>query len=136
MRAQDIKDIRQLRPGHRRHFTSDEKRALLTEAFRNGESLSALGRRYDIAVSLLFRWKRELAFSPEQALQDQPPPNAPDETPSLGARLEALESQFLLLADELRRTQFRLRRLEKPTPVRDAQAQNPTPLRGPLRDQV
>lgn len=47
--------------GRRRRFREDEKIALLTEA-TSGSNISEIGRRYGIAVSLLFRWKRELRF--------------------------------------------------------------------------
>lgn len=47
--------------GRRRRFRDDEKLALLTQA-NGGSSISEVGRRYGISVSLLFRWKRELGF--------------------------------------------------------------------------
>jgi transposase-like protein len=44
----------------RRRFNANEKRKFLEEAKQEGESLSTIGRRYDISAPLLFRWKREL----------------------------------------------------------------------------
>lgn len=136
MNDQDIKAIRKVLPGHRRSFSDGEKRALLTEAFRKGESLSSLGRRYDIAVSLLFRWKRALKFDPEQAMAEPAlqPPVQDTNTRSFESRLETLEFQVLLLSDENRRLQLRLRRLEKGGQVPDAQ--DPTSLKTSLRNQV
>ena len=46
--------------GRRRRFTNDEKRRFLTEAASAGESMSSVGRRYGLSVSLLFRWRRQL----------------------------------------------------------------------------
>ena len=46
--------------GRRRRFTNDEKRKFLEEANGPGESMSSVGRRYGLSVSLLFRWRRQL----------------------------------------------------------------------------
>jgi transposase len=47
-------------PGRRRRFTSDEKRLFITQAMSPGESMSSVGRRHGLSVSLLFRWRRQL----------------------------------------------------------------------------
>lgn len=47
-------------PGRRRRFSNDEKRQFLEEAIAAGESMSSVGRRYGLSVSLLFRWRRQL----------------------------------------------------------------------------
>jgi len=47
-------------PGRRRRFTTDEKRRFLEEAAASGESMSSVGRRYGLSVSLLFRWRRQV----------------------------------------------------------------------------
>jgi transposase len=47
-------------PGRRRRFTSDEKRLFITQAMAPGESMSSVGRRHGLSVSLLFRWRRQL----------------------------------------------------------------------------
>jgi transposase len=46
--------------GRRRRFTSEEKRRFLQEAAASGESMSSVGRRYGLSVSLLFRWRRQV----------------------------------------------------------------------------
>jgi transposase len=46
------------KPGRRRRYTADQKRALLEEASAPGNSISAVARRYGIAPSLMFRWKQ------------------------------------------------------------------------------
>jgi transposase len=44
--------------GRRRRFSLEEKRRFLAEANAPGESMSSVGRRYGLSVSLLFRWRR------------------------------------------------------------------------------
>ena len=67
--------------GRRRRFTNDEKRRFLEEAGANGESMSSVGRRYGLSVSLLFRWRRQLDGAARRN------PRGSEE----GARLEARE---------------------------------------------
>jgi transposase len=67
--------------GRRRRFTNDEKRRFLDEASASGESMSSVGRRYGLSVSLLFRWRRQL-----DGLA-RPNPRATED----GARAEARE---------------------------------------------
>lgn len=47
-------------PGRRRRFTSEEKRQFIKQAMSPGESMSSVGRRHGLSVSLLFRWRRQL----------------------------------------------------------------------------
>jgi transposase len=47
-------------PGRRRRFSNEEKRQFLREAMGESESMSSVGRRYGLSVSLLFRWRRQL----------------------------------------------------------------------------
>jgi transposase len=67
--------------GRRRRFTNDEKRRFLEEAGANGESMSSVGRRYGLSVSLLFRWRRQLDGAA------RPNPRSTED----GARAEARE---------------------------------------------
>ncbi len=49
------------RPVHRRRrFSDDEKRHFLQLASEPGSSVSEVAQRYDLALSLLFRWRKEL----------------------------------------------------------------------------
>jgi transposase-like protein len=64
--------------GRRRRFTNEEKRRFLDEAAASGESMSSVGRRYGLSVSLLFRWRRQLDGS------QRPNPRTTEE----GARAE------------------------------------------------
>ena len=47
-------------PGRRRRFTTEEKRHFIVEAMSAGQSMSSVGRRHGLSVSLLFRWRRQL----------------------------------------------------------------------------
>jgi transposase len=51
-------------PNGRRQFSKADKKRILAEIDRPGESVSGVAKRYGISVPLLFRWKRELAASP------------------------------------------------------------------------
>jgi transposase len=80
----------------RQRFSEDEKRHFLDLANQPGSSLSDVAQRYDLALSLLFRWRKELegpapfaGFAPVTVTDDdgsstpsvdlnglQPPPSA------------------------------------------------------------
>ncbi|HEY0706724.1 MAG TPA: transposase [Polyangia bacterium] len=47
-------------PGRRRRFSAEEKRQFIAEAMSPGQSMSSVGRRHGLSVSLLFRWRRQL----------------------------------------------------------------------------
>lgn len=53
-------------PGHRRRFTLEQKREIVREAEAPGETMSSVGRKYGLSVSLLFRWKRDVENAPQQ----------------------------------------------------------------------
>jgi transposase len=58
---QDLAD----RPVHRRRrFSDDEKRQFLQLASQPGCSLSSVAQRYGLALSLLFRWRKEFGEGP------------------------------------------------------------------------
>lgn len=48
------------RPGRRRRFTAEQKRAFLDEAAQPGNSISGVARQYGISPSLMFLWKRTM----------------------------------------------------------------------------
>ena len=52
------------RDGHRRRFSSADKRRILEEAARPGASVAEVARRYGIARRVLRRWKQEMAAAP------------------------------------------------------------------------
>lgn len=57
------------RPGRRRVFTAEQKRLLLEEAQQAGNSMSGVARRYGLAPSLLFHWKRHMDQGARRALE-------------------------------------------------------------------
>jgi transposase len=64
----------------RRRFSEDEKRHFLDLANQPGSSLSDVAQRYDLALSLLFRWRKEFegpapfaGFAPVTVTEDDTP---------------------------------------------------------------
>lgn len=56
-----IPSARSTPPAGRRRFSKADKRRIVQEATQPGASVSAVARRYGIAVRQLFRWKQDLA---------------------------------------------------------------------------
>ena len=44
----------------RRHWSKEQKRSIVAEAFSPGASVSAIARRADISTGQIYRWRREL----------------------------------------------------------------------------
>ena len=44
----------------RRHFSAVEKRRLLDETEKPGESVSTVARRYSLSPSMLFAWRKAM----------------------------------------------------------------------------
>lgn len=65
----------------RRRFTQDEKRHFLDLANQPGASISDVAQRYDLALSLLFRWRKELGEG-AQPFAGFTPVDVVDEAPS------------------------------------------------------
>ena len=57
------------KPGRRRRYTAEQKRALLDEATKPGGSISETARRYGVAPSLLFQWKRVMDDASKKGLK-------------------------------------------------------------------
>jgi len=51
-------------PAGRRRFSEEAKKRIVEEACYPGASVSAVARRYGVAVSLLFRWRQALGVAP------------------------------------------------------------------------
>ena len=47
----------------RRHWSDDQKRAILEEASASGLSLAAVARRHDIVPQQIYTWRRDLRAS-------------------------------------------------------------------------
>jgi len=77
----------------RRHWSEDEKRALVAETFVDGQTVNAVARRHNISRSMLFGWRKQyrealkctappttaIGFAPitiAGAEQSEPPPAA------------------------------------------------------------
>ena len=43
----------------RRHWSEDEKRALVAETFVDGETVNGVARRHNISRSMLFGWRKQ-----------------------------------------------------------------------------
>lgn len=57
----------------RRRYSAVEKRRLLDEAEKPGESISTVARRYKIAPSLLFGWRKAMEAGAATGLQAEEP---------------------------------------------------------------
>lgn len=91
------------RPGRRRRFSTDDKRRILAEASAPGQSVSAVGRRYGLSASLLFRWRRSL---------DGPrPPRRERTEPALRAELRRLREEIRQLERLLGKKTLEVERL-------------------------
>jgi transposase len=77
--------------GRRRRFTPDQKRALLDEAVRPGESMSQVARRYGISPSLLFRWQAAMDDAANKSLKKNERVVPESEVKKLQARVRELE---------------------------------------------
>ena len=47
-------------PDRRRHWTLDQKRAIVAAAFAPGAVVSAVARRADVCAGQIYRWRREI----------------------------------------------------------------------------
>ena len=55
--------------GRRRRFTVQQKRALVAETLRPGESISSVARRYGLAPSMMFQWRRAMEKGGDEGLK-------------------------------------------------------------------
>jgi Transposase len=54
------------RRSNRRSFTDEEKLAIVMEAEQPGVSVAAVCRHHDIATSMVFRWRIQFGFGPDE----------------------------------------------------------------------
>jgi len=54
------------RRSYRRSFTDEEKLAIVMEAEQLGVSVAAVCRHHDIATSMVFRWRIQFGFGPDE----------------------------------------------------------------------
>jgi transposase len=83
--------LEQRQPGRRRHYTAEQKRALLDEAARPGSSMSIVARQYGVAPSLLFNWKRVMDDATKKGLTANERVVPESEVKQLRVRIRELE---------------------------------------------
>lgn len=116
--------------GRRRRFTVAEKRRFLAEASRPGETVSSVGRRYGLSVSLLFRWRRQIEGANARRTAVRVTAER-DDVNALRARLVELERQLALKGQEIDQLRLRLNASAGPEP---AALRGPRPGAALLRD--
>ena len=79
------------KPGRRRRYTAEQKRALLDEATKPGGSISETARRYGVAPSLLFQWKRVMDDATKKGLKANEQVVPKSELKKAQARIRELE---------------------------------------------
>jgi transposase len=72
----------------RRKWGSEERRRILAAAFAPGAVISNVARQFDVASSMIYKWRREaraanraLAFAPAIVMEDIPDPPLTSEAP-------------------------------------------------------
>ena len=80
--------------GRRRRFTPEQKRQLLDEAGRPGSSVSMVARRYGVAPSVLFQWKRIMDDASKKGLKANEAVVPESEVKQLRAKIRELERQL------------------------------------------
>ena len=67
--SNDLTELQPAQTGRRRRYTAAQKRALLDEAARPGNTVTETARRYGVSPSLLFQWKRVMDDATDKSLQ-------------------------------------------------------------------
>jgi transposase len=81
-------------PERRRHFTDEQKEAILAAAFAPGSSVAAVARQADIGTGLIYRWRdifqskaAKPSFARAVLVDDPGPPVSPTPGPVAAAIL-------------------------------------------------
>jgi transposase len=77
--------------GRRRRFTPEQKRALLAEAAKPGNSVSETGRRHGVSPSLLFKWKAAMDDATDKSLKKNERVVPESEVREMKKRIQELE---------------------------------------------
>ncbi|MEL6185183.1 MAG: transposase [Myxococcota bacterium] len=103
--------------GRRRRYTPEQKRTLLEEAERPGESTSMVARRYGISPSVMVLWRRAMKDAGDEGLKSQERVVPESEAKKLEARIRELERALgrktmdnEILTEALKLTQEKKRR--------------------------
>lgn len=89
--SDDLMNLEPVRPGRRRRYTPDQKRALLDHAAAPGGSISETARTFGVAPSLLFQWKRVMDDATKKGLKANEEVVAKSELKKAEARIRELE---------------------------------------------
>jgi len=77
--------------GRKRRYTPEQKRTLLEEAARPGESIAIVARRYGISPSVMFLWRRAMRDAGDEGLKSNERVVPESEVKKLEARIRELE---------------------------------------------
>jgi transposase len=89
--SNELNQLKPAQPGRRRRYTAAQKRALLDEAARPGQSISATARRHGVSPSLLFQWKRVMDEASSKGLRGNERVVPESEVKKLQKRIRELE---------------------------------------------
>ena len=89
--SDDLMNLEPVRPGRRRRYTPEQKRALLDHAAAAGGSISETARTFGVAPSLLFQWKRVMDDATKKGLKANEEVVAKSELKKAEARIRELE---------------------------------------------
>ena len=85
----------------RRKWGSEERRRILAAAFAPGAVISNVARQFDVASSMIYKWRREaraanraLAFAPAIVMEDIPDPPLTSEAPPAPTPAVAMTVEF------------------------------------------
>ena len=79
------------KPGTRRRYTSEQKKMILNEAQRPGQSISGVARRFGLSPSLVFNWQRQMEDGGQRALEAGEAVVPESEAKMLRAKVRELE---------------------------------------------
>ena len=79
------------KPGTRRRYTSEQKKMILDEARRPGQSISGVARRFGLSPSLVFNWQRQMEDGGQRALEAGEAVVPESEAKMLRAKVRELE---------------------------------------------
>lgn len=89
--SDELMNVEPVRPGRRRRYTPEQKRALLDHAAAPGGSFSDTARTFGVAPSLLFQWKRVMDDATKKGLKANEQVVPKSELKKAEARIRELE---------------------------------------------
>ena len=89
--SNELNTLEPAQAGRRRRYTAQQKRALIDDAPKPGGSISETARRYSVAPSLLFQWKRVMDDATKKGLKANEQVVPKSEPKKAKARIRELE---------------------------------------------